>query len=396
LVYSTYFGGTTFENGDGIAVDASGNAFITGNTQSNNFPTTAGAYQLVLKGAGDAFVSKLNAAGTGLIYSTYLGGVNDEWGQSIAIDPSGCAYAVGNVNNVGFPTTAGAFQPVYAGGGWDNFLVKLNVDGTGLAYATYLGGAGIDSNPRIAVDSGGYSYVTGQTSSNNFPTTAGAYQVMFGGGLDAYVTKFNTTGSALIYSTFLGKAVGDIGKGIKVDSSGCALVVGSTASNNFSVTSDAYQSIYGGGTDGFVTKFNSLGSDLVYSSYLGGAGSDVALDVALDSLNNAYVSGQTYSAVFPATPGAYQTMYSAAGDAFVSKFRFFADPVSVSNPVALDYNRINRVTLNLPQAKMRPPESVFDDWVSLRRSSDIDPAGYFQVYLLHLTELYNNHLMQQK
>ncbi len=217
LFYSTYLGGSGSDNGAAIAVDSAGNAYVTGQTGSTNFPTTSGTFQSSFAGgdaswaglALDAFVTKVNPTGSALIYSTYLGGSANDAAIGIAVDSAGSAYVTGLTDSTNFPTTSGAFQTSFGGGTTDAFVTKLNTTGSALVYSTYLGGSGIfvccaEEGYSIAVDSTGAAYVTGVTNSTNFPTTSGAFQTSFGGTLDAFVTKLNAAGSALVYSTYLG------------------------------------------------------------------------------------------------------------------------------------------------------------------------------------------------
>ena len=273
LAYSTYLGGSGGDSGNGIAVDSSGSAYVTGNTSSTDFPTTSGALQTTSAGSGDAFVTKLNASGTALVYSTYLGGTGSDSGHAIAVDGSGDAYVTGSTSSTNFPTTAGALQTTSAGSG-DAFVTKLNASGTALVYSTYLGGSGGDSGASIGLDGSGDAYVTGSTSSTNFPTTAGALQTTSAGSGDAFVTKLNASGTALVYSTYLGGTGSDSGQGITVDSSGVAYVTGNTSSTDFPTTSGALQTTSAGSGDAFVTKLNASGTALVYSTFLGGSGID--------------------------------------------------------------------------------------------------------------------------
>jgi len=333
LVYSTYLGGSGEDTGHGIALDAGGSAYIAGNTQSLNFPTSAGAYQPnaigvngCCFGPANVFVTKLNPAGAGaadLIYSTYLGPANS-FPRGIAVDGTGNAYVAGETFSASFPTTAGAFQTTFGGGGTDAFVTKVNPTGTGLIYSTYLGGSGGEGAGSIAVDAAGSAYVTGGTGSANFPTTAGAFQPALAGPQNAFVTKLNPLGSGLMYSTYLGGSGGggDGGLGIRVDISGNAYVTGVTSSTNFP-TMNAVQPTFGGGPfDAFVTKLNPLGTGLVYSTYLGGSGDDFGTSIAVDTFPNpnAYVAGVTSSTDFPTTSGAFQTTYAGgSSDAFVAK-----------------------------------------------------------------------------
>jgi beta-propeller repeat-containing protein len=329
LVYSTYLGGSSFELALGIAVDNLGNAYVTGGTGSSNFPTTPGAFQSVLRGGGDAFVTKLNPTGSALLYSTYLGGSASEGGYTrIAVDSVGNAYVAGHTASTDFPTTAGAFQTSLIGV-VAPFVTKLNAAGSALVYSTYLGGSSIQiggSNFKegiaIAVDSLGNAYVAGGTTSNSFPTTLGAFQPAFGGDTaDAFVTKLDPTGSALLYSTYLGGSGYEQAFGIALDTSGNAYVTGESGSADFPTTTGALQSALVGGSDAFVTKLNATGSALAYSTYLGGNGFDSGSGIAVDSSGNAYVTGVTGSTDFPTTAGAFQNAFGGGlNDAWVSKF----------------------------------------------------------------------------
>jgi hypothetical protein len=329
LEYSTFLGGNFVTQARAIAVDSTGNAYVTGLTWATNFPT-ANAAQSSNRGNQEVFVTKLNAAGSALVYSTYLGGGNSEVGLGIAVDSTGSAYVTGETSSSNFPTV-NAFQGTKGHLFTDDaFVAKLNPAGSALVYSTYLGGINDDQGNDIAVDSAGNAYVTGFTESSDFPT-ANALQSTFGGryceGGDAFVTKFNAAGSALVYSTYLGGALDEQGRSIAVDSAGNAYVTGSTKSTNFP-TVNAFQSAYGdGGYDGgcdfggdaFVTKFNAAGSALVYSTYLGGSDSDFALGIAVDSGGSAYVTGGTVSTNFP-TANALQSALVGSTDIFVTKF----------------------------------------------------------------------------
>jgi hypothetical protein len=318
LAYSTYLGGSSNDLGGSIAIDGSGNAYITGSAASTNFPTTSGAFQTNLHGVQNAFVAKLNSTGTALVYSTYLGGSNEEFPGSIAVDGSGNAYVTGTTMSTNFPTTAGAFQTTLAG--TENaFVTKINSTGTALVYSTYLGGNSTDVGNSIAVEGSGNAYVTGSTTSTNFPTTSGAFQTFLSGSLAAYATKLNNTGSALIYSSYLGGSNQDYGSGIAIDGGGNAYITGGTKSANFPTTAGAFQTTFGGFQDAFVSKLNSNGSALAYSTYLGGIGNDSADTLAVDASGNAYVVGLTFSSDFPTTVGAFQTSLSGTNDVFVTK-----------------------------------------------------------------------------
>jgi len=342
LVYSTYLGGSGDDGGNSIVIDISGNAYVTGFTDSGNFPHTSGSFQTSLQGGYDAFVTKLNAAGAALIYSTYLGGSGDESGYSITADISGSAYITGYTGSGNFPTTPGAFQTVLAG--IENaYITKLNAAGTALVYSTYLGGNGEDSGNCIVIDGAGISYVTGGTSSTNFPVTPGAFQATYQGGPDdAFITRLNTTGTALVYSTYMGGSGEDAGFAIAFDATGNTYVVGFTDSPNFPVTPGAFQTTYQGGpNDAFITRLNTPGTALVYSTYLGGSGTDIGFFFAIDAAGNAYAVGFTDSTNFPVTPGAFQPMLRGGNNAFVTKLSMAAPPPPP--PTAKDCILVNKV-----------------------------------------------------
>jgi hypothetical protein len=340
LVYSTYLGGSGSETGSGIVVDPPGNAYITGRTDSANFPATAGVYDPSANGSNDAFVSKLNASGTGLVYSTYLGGSSSDSGEAITLGTflqitsdykfsyAYRAYVVGSTSSNNFPVSAATYDSS-TNGGTDAFVIQVNTSGTNLIYSTYLGGGGDDFGFGMALAGiGTYSaYITGRTNSNNFPTTSGAYDTSSNGGEDAFVLKLNSSGSGLVYSTYLGGASSDTGGGIAVNSAGNAYVTGGTSSNNFPTSLGAYDTSFNGGFgDVFITQFNSSGSGLLYSTYLGGSGgnNESGSAIALDSSGNFYATGIAAfpgATEFPTTAGAYDTSFNGGEfDGFVVKF----------------------------------------------------------------------------
>ena len=334
LVYSTYIGGAGREEAHGIALGQSGNAYVIGFTESSDFPTTAGAYDRTLGGARDAFVAELDATGSALIFSTLLGGSAAERALSLAVDSSGNSYITGDTYSNDFPATAGAYDTTYNGGTNDVFVAKLNPTGTGLVYATYLGGTGSDgyTASAIAIDATGAAYVTGDTASADFPTLAGAYQRNFGGGTyDAFVTKLNAGGSGLVYSTFLGARGSDWATSIAVDAAGSAYVTGYTSSRRFPTSAGAFQAgAPGGVADAFISKFNAGGTALAYSTYLGTAGDDEASSIGVDSGGLACVTGYTDTAGFPTTAGAYDTSLNGNRDAFVTRLNAGGTALSYS------------------------------------------------------------------
>ena len=332
LVYSTYLGGSVgdpslglhgTDEGYGIAVDGAGCAYVTGHTLSGDFPTTALAFQTTNAGSySDAFVTKLNATGSALVYSTYLGGSFADIALGIAVDGAGSAYVTGATNSTDFPTTIGAFQTTSdSTSNGDGFVTKLNANGTALIYSTYLSGSGYEVSFGIAVDGVGSGYVTGYTNSTDFPTTAGAYQTSYAGITDVFVTKLDPTGSALVYSTYLGGSNGEYAYEIAIDLGGSAYVTGQTFSTDFPTTAGAVRTTYAGGVcDAFVTKLSPIGSALVYSTYLGGSAGDLTRGIAVDGAGSAYLTGLTESLDFPTTIGALQTTHGGgAGDAFMTR-----------------------------------------------------------------------------
>ena len=316
LAYSTYLGGNGRDEGHGIAVDTAGSAYVTGETQSTNFPTQS-PYQATNQRGSDAFVTKLTPAGKALSYSTYLGGSGDDYAYGIAVDAAGSAYVTGETQSANFPTQS-PYQATFQQGIRDAFVTKLTPAGTALVYSTYLGGSGPDAGYGIAVDGAGSAYVTGYTGSTNFPTRS-PYLATHGGIEDAFVTKLTPAGNALIYSTYLGGMSHDWGCGIAVDGAGSAYVTGYTASPDFP-TQSPYQATYGGSEDAFATKLTPAGNALVYSTYLGGSGEDWGEGIAVDGAGSAYVTGSTQSTNFP-TQSPYQGTNQGYDDAFVTKLQ---------------------------------------------------------------------------
>ena len=339
LVYSTFLGGFESDGANGIKVDSSGNAYVAGSTLSTSFPTTPGAFDTTHNPneVFDVFVTKLNAAGSALIYSTFLGGTNGAIAPGIDLDTSGSAYIAGSTNSADFPTTVGAFDTT-PNGSTDVFVTKLNATASALIYSTFLGGGGIDTSGHIAVDTSGNAYIGGDTSSPNFPTTVGAFGTTYNGNFDAFVTKLNPSGSAqLVYSTFLGGTGQDHSSGIAVDISGNAYITGFTLSADFP-TVDAFDTTHNGNIDVFVTKLNPFGSaPLVYSTFLGGSDDDSGLGITVDDFGSAYVTGSTTSPNFPTTVGAFDTTHNGGSDAFLTKLSATATGVPATltlNPPA--------------------------------------------------------------
>lgn len=314
LSYSTYLGGTGRDEAWTVAVDASGSAYVAGDVTAafKNLPLSG--VQTGRGGSYDGFVAKLNPAGTGFDYLTYLGGKTLDGVVALALDSANNAYLTGFTDSTDFPVSPGAFQTKIkkvVRGGWtqslvDAFVAKLNASGDALIYSTYLGGGSTESPTAIAVDAAGCAYVTGATDSKDFPVrdtvaTNRVVQSFRSGSKDAYVTKFNAAGTAVLYSTYLGGTSADTGNAITVDGAGHAYVAGQTLSSGFPVT-NAFQFLYGGTQDGFLTKLETNGARL-FSTFLGGTGKDVINRIALDLMTNVYLSGTKASGDFPTAVG---------------------------------------------------------------------------------------------
>ncbi|MBV9864674.1 MAG: SBBP repeat-containing protein [Abitibacteriaceae bacterium] len=327
LIYSTHIGGGN-DFGRAIAVDSSGNAYITGFTSARNFPLKNPQQSTIGASDYDGFVTEISSSGASLVFSTYLGGNGNDEGFGIAVDNFQHIYITGLTTSSDLATKNG-YQPVQiVSNDQDAFMVKYDVAGSSVLYSTYLGGSSSDYGAAIAVDDAGNAYVTGDTSSTDFPITLGCFQPTPHSQTDAFVTKLDTTKSgtaSLSYSTFLGGSTGpggvyrgeDMGYGIQVDSGGNAVVVGATSSTDFPIV-NAIQP-FGSGDDAFVCKINASGSGLIFSTYLGGSSFDQAEAVAIDYKGNIYVTGTTGSTDFP-LQAPVQANYGGGGDdAFVTK-----------------------------------------------------------------------------
>lgn len=324
ILASTYLGGSSDEHAHSIVLDPGGiNIYVTGRTLSSNFPTTPGAYDTSFNN-GDAFISKLNWNLTHLLASTYLGGSDNDYGTSIAIDTDRNIYVSGETWSSDFPTSIDAYDTTFNGGFGDVFVSKLDRDLTHLLASTYLGGTSDDSANSIAIDSHGNIYVTGQTESLDFPTTRGAYDTSFHNG-DAFVSKLNWNLTRLLASTYLGGADDDVGNSLAIGPDGYIYVAGYTGSSDFPATPGAYTTSKGVFFDAFISKLSSDLTGLIASTYLGGYYRDIARSIAIDRGGNIYVAGETRSSNFPTTPGSYDPSYngdvsiSYTFDAFVSK-----------------------------------------------------------------------------
>ncbi|MDX6630120.1 MAG: hypothetical protein QOH00_2366 [Gaiellales bacterium] len=373
LTYSTYLGGTDLESPRGIAVDGSGSAYVVGEELGSDFPTTAGAFRRTSAGEYDMFVTKLNPTGTALTYSTLIGGTQVDNGQGITVDAGGNAYALGFTSSTDFPTTPGAFDTT-ANGAFDATVTKLNASGSALIYSTYLGGSGFDSGSDVVVDGGGNAYIAGGSGSTNFPTTPGAFDTTSDGS-DAFVTKLNPAGTAALYSTIIGGDASDSATGIVLDTTGNAWLSGSTTSANFPVSADAADGSFNGGSDAIIAELNASGSAVPYATFIGGSQSDGASDIGRDSAGNLYVTGSTQSRDFPATTGAFDTIWNGDptifwGDAFVTKLSLTGGttpPAPAPIPAA--------PALLTPANAATPAQPITFDW------SDVTGAATYNIQI---------------
>jgi len=321
LVYSTFLGGSNRNLGKAHTIDNAGNVYITGTTWSDNFPTTVGAYQTIIGGDRDVFVTKLSSEGDRILFSTFIGGSNGDNGNSLIIDEQENIYLTGHTGSSNFPITTNALQHNFGGVYYDAFITKLNSTGSELLYSSFLGGNDSDYGISISMDNAGLVYLIGETNSENFPTTEQAYQKSFGGYYDAFISKINLTDNELVYSTFLGGNSWDSGNSIVIDNLGNAYLTGFTKSDDYPITADAVQDNFGGYSDAFVSILNSTGSEIIYSTFLGGSFKDYGHSIALDEHGSVYIAGYTLSDDFPSTNSAFQNSFGGGDffDAFIVK-----------------------------------------------------------------------------
>jgi len=384
LIFSTYLGGSSYEEGFSIAVE-NGFAFVTGYTYSTDFPTTENAFDSTINGNWDCFVTKFAANGMSLVYSTFLGGALDDRGHDIVVE-NGFAYITGYTRSSDFPTE-NAFDSSHNGGPHDCFVTKFEVDGQSLVYSTYIGGVDHDYGYGIAVENG-FAYVIGHTDSSGFPTI-NAYNSTYSGNQDCFVTKLNTTGNELIYSTFLGGINSEEGYGIDVEG-GYAYVTGLTYSPDFP-TENAYDSTQRGNQDCFVSKLNTTGKELIFSTYLGGSNNDLSCSIAVEG-GYAYITGNTNSAEFPSTNAfdstqnggvdCFVTMISTDGHSFVYSTFIGGTAYDYGNGIAVEsgYAYITGYTYSTDFPTVHAYDSTFDVvsydcFVSKLSTADSDMDG---------------------
>jgi hypothetical protein len=318
LVFSTFFGGSNEDRPNGLALAVDGSIYVAGQTMSSNMPTTSGAHDTTHNGGWDAFVAKFNAAGSQLLYSTYLGGASTDWAFGVAAAPDGSAVVVGGAMSSGFPAIGGAYDATH-NGSFDAFVVKMNPTGGTVAWSTFLGGSGVDQAMSVDVDANAAIYVAG-TCGVGYPTTAGAYDVANDGG-EAFVTKLSADGTSLVYSTLLGSSSTDQANAIKVDPIGAAYVAGFTNGASFPITTPTYVGTYGGGgspAEGFFAKLSHDGAQLLFSTFVGSALNDEVRALALDVASAAYLVGTTQGSIGISGPG-FDQSHNGVEDGFVLK-----------------------------------------------------------------------------
>ncbi|UCH88338.1 MAG: SBBP repeat-containing protein [Thermoplasmata archaeon] len=346
LIYSTFIGGSDMDNCNTFALASDGSVYLAGWTSSVDFPTTPGAYMPDYIGiSSDAWLARLSADWSTFLFVTYFGGTNDDSIIGINLDKNGNVYSTGATESSDFPTTADALQKTFAG---DNeaFVSVFNPDGTTLLYSTYFGGSKLDWTYNVVFDKHWDYYIVGMTGSPDLPTTSGAFDPTFNGGepvtpwgvvgLDGFLTKFDGKSHDMIYSTYIGGSRNDFASGVQIDSKGRAVVIGAAYSYDFPTTENAYDRTYNGdgispygykiyGADIIVMQFNSAGSDILYSTYLGTSEFESVWELALDSSGDAYISSHATSPDFPTTAGAYDTTFNGGtivGDGIWAKIDF--------------------------------------------------------------------------
>jgi hypothetical protein len=328
LVFSTFLGGSGFDEPFDITVDILNNPYVVGRTASSAFPTTASAFDTTQNGSNDVFLSKLEPNGTTLLYSTFVGGTLNDWGYSLAVDQFGFVSFAGFTSSSDFPTSAGAYDTTFNGGGNDAFITRINTLQSGassLVFSTYLGGTDDDSVRALALDARGNVFVAGNVvNGGGFPTTPGAYDTTHNGAVDVFVAKLAFSGGTLVYSTYLGGSSTEYAVGLALDASGAAYVTGLTNDGviDLPTTAGAFDTTHNGGQDVFLARISGSGSTLLYSTFVGGAANETGLGVALDENANVYLCGQTAESAtnYPTTVESVQPAHGGDIDGFVTKF----------------------------------------------------------------------------
>jgi hypothetical protein len=320
LSFATFIGGTFDDVAYALAVDGAGAITVAGRTGSANFPTTAGAFDTTFNGGlFDAFVLRLAPAGDALAYATLLGGSNDDYAFDLALDATDAATVAGHTHSADFPATPGSFDGTM-GGVSDAYVLRLDASGATLAWAAFLGGGGEDYAFGIGLDASGGAVVAGRTGSADFPVTAGAFDGSFNGGVwDAFLVRVGSDGATLAFATYLGGVADDLASDVVLDAAGAAVISGWTASADFPATAGAFDATHNGGTDAFVARLAPAAGPLAFATFVGGTGDDLGYGIAVDATGAPVLAGQTLSADFPVTAGAFDATYGGAGDAFLAR-----------------------------------------------------------------------------
>jgi hypothetical protein len=325
LVFCTYLGGNDLDIASSMALDTTGQIYLTGSTWSADYPVTAGTYDPSHNGLRDVYLLKLHASGTSVLFSTFLGGQGQDEATGVAVDQAGQAFLTGWTTSSNFPTTPGAFDPDHNGGTWDAFVTKVAANGGSLHYSTYFGGGSEDRAEAIGLDASGRVTIAGSTASDDLPVTPGALDPDFGGDVcgglpcDAFVASLNAAGTELGYATYLGGSEEDLARDLFVLPDGRAYVAGRTQSPVFPVTAGSLDPTHNGGIDGFICLLASDGHDLEYGTYLGGTLEDEAKGLWVDGGGALFATGRTQSPDFPVTAGTYDPGHNGDNDIFVSR-----------------------------------------------------------------------------
>ena len=321
-LFSTYFGGSAYEAISGIDLDAEGNIYLSGITNSTDLPVTSDAIiPDYLGGYWDGFVCKFNSTGQGILYSSYIGTAQYDNLNDLELGSDGSLYVTGRTTSHNLTNTTGTYQSTFSGGTFDGYVMKINRSGRSIDFATYLGGDGDEVGSRILVDDDGFIYISGSTTSTDFPTTASAYDRSLGGQMDGYVTKLAPDGSDLEFSTYVGGSDVEDVSDLALGENKSLYIVGISHSNDFPTTAGVYQRNRVGFYSTYVVHLHPSGTSLEESTLFGRAGSDewvVGTSMAINEGGNVFIGGYTQSTIFPTTEGAAQRRNGGGTDAFVS------------------------------------------------------------------------------
>ena len=384
LVYSTYLGAGA---AGALAVSPAGEACVSGGTSDGNFATTPGAYQRVFKGAYDCFVARLTPAGDGLAFATYLGGTLAEAATGLALGADGCLTLCGNSYSANYPTTAGAFQPAYpsASGSQCGFVTKLNLEGSGLVYSTYLAGTLQEDTIRaMAMGADGCPVLTGRSFSADFPTTPGAYQRAYGGAGDIFLAKVRADGSGLVYSTYLGGPHGEWGDAVALDAAGRATLTGRGDMLGFPITTGVVRPAYSEGSGAFITRFTADGTGLVWSTMIVCMGGTLGRAVAVDATGRTCIGVETYSASYPVTSNAFAAAHAggAGTDCAVTLLSPSADRILYSTYLGgSSTDWLNALALDTPDGACVAGQTLSTNWPTTAGAFQRTPMGRSEAYL---------------